>query len=170
MTRLRVAMALAWALAAAPSCGPDFVYDNPCDPQSTDYDPCLCTRCFASTCQSRTVEGQPSVCGCRDGAAACGATSDAGVGTCCETGQVCLAATGECCTPACAGRECGDDGCGGTCEAEGSAPCGDTCVDGHWIFTACDGKECGDNGCEGSCGTCAAGKACDAAGLCVAGG
>ncbi|MBM4371116.1 MAG: hypothetical protein FJ098_05655, partial [Deltaproteobacteria bacterium] len=54
----------------------------------------------------------------------------------------------------CTGRECGDDGCGGSC---GDCPgdlacvqglCGEPCV------PSCAGKECGDDGCGGSCGGC----------------
>ena len=35
----------------------------------------------------------------------------------CPVGQVCIPSTGECCTPDCDGKECGDDGCGGSCGA-----------------------------------------------------
>ena len=33
----------------------------------------------------------------------------------CPEGQICIPATGECCTPDCTGKECGPDGCGGSC-------------------------------------------------------
>ncbi len=74
-----------------------------------------------------------------------------------------------CCTPQCAGKECGDDGCGGSC---GTCPQGASCVDGQCMCSwgsscssdctpQCAGKECGDDGCGGSCGTCPVGAACN---------
>lgn len=80
------------------------------------------------------------------------------------------------CTPACAGKACGDDGCDGSCGAcVGATPqcnttdqcveclnnthcdAGDTCTNGSCVtpcVPACAGKECGSDGCGGSCGTC----------------
>ncbi len=74
------------------------------------------------------------------------------------------------CTPQCAGRECGDDGCGGAC---GVCAGDEVCQAGQCVAVAscvpqCAGKACGDNGCGGSCGTCAPGESC-VAGQCVAG-
>jgi hypothetical protein len=73
------------------------------------------------------------------------------------------------CDPICNNRECGPDGCGGTC---GTCAGGETC-DGNGqcqgCTPACTGKECGDNGCGGTCGSCAAGESCDAGGQCVGG-
>ena len=64
------------------------------------------------------------------------------------------------CTPDCEGRECGDDGCGGSCGScftmEGAVE-PDLCrADGHCAdcLADCEGKECGDDGCGGSCGNC----------------
>ncbi len=70
------------------------------------------------------------------------------------------------CVPNCAGKQCGDDGCGGSC---GTCPAGKHCAGGLCVSDCvpdCAGKECGDDGCGGSCGTCPAGKHC-AGGLCV---
>ena len=69
----------------------------------------------------------------------------------CEGGQ-CKAPP---CAPACDGKVCGPDGCGGTC-GECTAPA--ECSQG--VCTApctpdCTGKVCGSNGCGGSCGECA---------------
>ena len=53
----------------------------------------------------------------------------------CPDGQVCIPETGECCSPSCEGKECGDDGCGtdcGTC-AEGTQCVDDTCEFPWWI-------------------------------------
>ena len=60
------------------------------------------------------------------------------------------------CVPACDGKACGDDGCGGSC---GACPPGVVCNDlGQCPCTAdCDttvpAKECGPDGCGGYCGT-----------------
>jgi hypothetical protein len=61
------------------------------------------------------------------------------------------------CQPNCAGKACGDDGCGGSC-GQCSAPA--TCKLGKCCTPACAGFECGDNGCGGTCGSCAADKEC----------
>jgi hypothetical protein len=74
------------------------------------------------------------------------------------------------CTPACDGKLCGDDGCGGSC---GSCPPGVICMDGQCPCEAdCAGKECGPDSCGGYCGSgdaetqgCAAGDVC-ANGMC----
>ena len=62
---------------------------------------------------------------------------------------------GAVCFPDCAGRECGDNGCGGSC---GKCTAPETChADGlcHGCIPDCEGRECGDDGCGGSCGACA---------------
>lgn len=65
------------------------------------------------------------------------------------------------CVPACDGRQCGDDGCGGTC-GKCSGP-QDECIEGVCVCQPnCVGKQCGDDGCKGSCGTCTGGKNCQA--------
>ena len=69
--------------------------------------------------------------------------------------------------PSCAGKECGNDGCGGSC---GTCAAGKTCTDGVCVqgscSPSCQDKECGDDGCSGVCGTCASGKLCNAAQTC----
>jgi hypothetical protein len=72
------------------------------------------------------------------------------------------------CTPNCAGKECGADGCGGTCGTCGqfqfcnAGTCDVICI------PDCAGKECGDNGCGGSCGSCPILQPiCTTGGLCV---
>ncbi|MGM0576662.1 MAG: MYXO-CTERM sorting domain-containing protein [Myxococcota bacterium] len=65
------------------------------------------------------------------------------------------------CTPDCAGKECGDDGCGGACG--GCPEAAPHCVDHACRLPcepACDGKSCGSDGCWGTCGECAEGLAC----------
>lgn len=83
-------------------------------------------------------------------------------GDCCKDFEECCP---HCVNP-CVGKECGDDGCGGTC---GSCPYGPqwSCVSGKCICTPyCTGKVCGSDGCGGSCGTCPAGQVCSG-GKCV---
>jgi len=70
----------------------------------------------------------------------------------------CEALCGGCgtgCVPSCGERQCGDNGCGGTC---GECPWGRTCApDGRCLprcRPACEDRECGDDGCGGSCGLC----------------
>ncbi len=63
------------------------------------------------------------------------------------------------CTPECSGKECGDDGCSGSCGTCNGVQ--DECVDGSCVcLPACEGKECGDDGCGGSCGACDDGNLC----------
>jgi len=80
-------------------------------------------------------------------------------------------ANGRCqgvCTPDCTGRQCGDDGCGGSC---GTCAYDEWCNDlGICVWECqpdCTGKECGPDGCGGSCGTCAPMQVCDATARCV---
>ncbi len=74
---------------------------------------------------------------------------------------------GSQCVPDCSEKECGDDGCGGSC---GSCQDGFLCSNGACVEDtcepACDGKECGDDGCNGSCGACAGNESCEE-GMCV---
>jgi hypothetical protein len=74
--------------------------------------------------------------------------------------------SGPGCTPSCSGKQCGDDGCGGSC---GTCSNGESCTFGVCVSSctpSCSGKECGDDGCGGSCGTCSYGKTCNSWGQC----
>ena len=66
---------------------------------------------------------------------------------------------GSTCQPACGDRDCGDDGCGGSC---GSCDDGASCSDGYCMGSecSCDGQTCGPNPCGDSCGVCDSGLAC----------
>ena len=68
------------------------------------------------------------------------------------------------CQPQCEGKECGDDGCGGSCgECDPGCPLPTICDSGVCLATCeplCDGKECGDDGCGCPCGECDDGKPC----------
>ncbi|MFH1531563.1 MAG: hypothetical protein ABIK09_12615 [Pseudomonadota bacterium] len=113
----------------------------------TDLPGCTCGN---GACEGfETCETCPADCGCLDGA-------------------LCLG--GMCCTPDCAGKTCGGDGCSGTCgSCTGDQ---DACVAGLCACQpGCDGLECGADGCGGSCGACddvvsCTDDACDG-GLCV---
>ena len=71
------------------------------------------------------------------------------------------------CVPACEGRVCGPNGCGGSCgECTGDRVCDEgACVPGGPCTPDCTGKECGDDGCGGECGVCDLGVPC-VAGVC----
>ncbi|GMV40580.1 MAG: hypothetical protein AMXMBFR64_22960 [Myxococcales bacterium] len=76
--------------------------------------------------------------------------------------------TGGGCTPVCAGKQCGSDGCGGVC---GTCGAGQDCVSGTCqggCAPSCAGKVCGPDGCGGSCGDCAPGQTCNL-GACAGG-
>mgnify|MGYP003876485811 CR=1 FL=1 len=58
------------------------------------------------------------------------------------------------CTPNCKDKDCGKDGCGGTC---GQCKSPKTCNDGVCKAPCtpnCKNKQCGEDGCGGTCGTC----------------
>lgn len=69
------------------------------------------------------------------------------------------------CVPACRGRACGDDGCGGSCgTCSGTTVCREDglCVEPVAGCTPrCGFGTCGDDGCGGSCGTCAGASTCE---------
>ena len=87
------------------------------------------------------------------------------------------------CVPSCEGRECGLDGCGGTCGA--CDILGTRCEAGRCEFVGCDcdlatcdagcavcmptcgGRECGSDGCGGTCGACDDGVCSEATGQCL---
>ena len=73
------------------------------------------------------------------------------------------------CTPACSGKQCGSDGCGGTC---GTCTSSQTCNTSDQCVTSClpscELKQCGNDGCGGTCGTCSAGLTCNPNNQCVA--
>ncbi|MBM4353817.1 MAG: formylglycine-generating enzyme family protein, partial [Deltaproteobacteria bacterium] len=75
----------------------------------------------------------------------------------CGCGETC--GEGGCAFTACEGKQCGSDGCGGTC---GVCPgVQDACVEGTCVCQgACEDKECGTDGCGKSCGSCSLGTSC----------
>ena len=94
----------------------------------------------------------------------CGSTEGCNCGDCqagyeCSEDNRCV----KICEPACSGKGCGDDGCGGSC---GECGCGEECEGGVCEFTACRYNECGDDGCGGDCGECKSTQAICVAGTC----
>lgn len=73
------------------------------------------------------------------------------------------------CTPNCAGRQCGSDGCGGVCgQCLSSQSCNTStgqCVAS--CTPSCSGRQCGPDGCGGVCGQCGLGQTCSGSGQCV---
>jgi agmatine/peptidylarginine deiminase len=128
-------------------------------------------------------EGPKWLCGCNncafcDGSGSscegnCGGEAPAGCfcdSQCVQYNDCCDDYQQQCvCQPQCSGKQCGSNGCGGSC---GTCAAGSTCnASGQCVATCtpqCGGKQCGSNGCGGSCGTCAAGSTCNASGQCVA--
>ncbi|GAB4305639.1 MAG: hypothetical protein Kow0090_21110 [Myxococcota bacterium] len=64
---------------------------------------------------------------CENNACICEFVKCAGV--CCKSGEQCHKTDYVCCAPDCSGKECGDDGCGGSCGVCDSPP-DDYCVSG----------------------------------------
>jgi len=61
------------------------------------------------------------------------------------------------CVRQCGGKQCGNDGCGGTC---GNCPSGSFCGEGMCLPLICTGRECGSGMTGGSCGQCGPGQTC----------
>jgi len=62
------------------------------------------------------------------------------------------------CLRNCDAKDCGDDGCGGTC---GSCAPRQQCESGECKCAPdCSGKSCGEDGCGGTCGSCAPRQQC----------
>jgi hypothetical protein len=107
------------------------------------------------------------------------ASGGMGVQTCDSNGfgfGVCAGCTGDAggtdvppspidgmCVSNCAGRTCGDNGCGGSCGVcpSGQSCNGNTCVAMMMCQPQCAGRMCGPDGCGGMCGTCPSGGSCN---------
>jgi len=133
-----------------------------CNPQGK----CCVPSCEGKTCGSDGCGGSCGECGeglfCNGGScsdqvpAGCTPQTSPGCGGCaCEQcvfdkdtfcketawDEVCVGECIQCgtdcpCTPSCNGKECGDDGCGGTC---GDCPKGEMCEDAVCVADACEG-------------------------------
>ncbi len=149
-----------------PVCG-----DGLCEqPEESCMDcPQDCGMCQGDCCETHDEPG------CQDpGVTACVCAQDP---FCCQSywDDICVSEVttfgcGECdvCVPNCNGKQCGADGCGGSC---GSCPAGSTCSAAGKCVTSCvpscDGKQCGSNGCGGVCGVCKPSEYCSGTGQCV---
>ncbi|MFW5878736.1 MAG: Kelch repeat-containing protein, partial [Myxococcota bacterium] len=162
-------------VATPENCG-----DGTCD---ADEDCATCpddcgTCCGDGTCdpaQNEDCWTCPADCGSCCGDGACNPSHDETCLSCpadcgCPAGSTCDPETETCvCAPDCDGRECGDDGCEGSC---GSCDEGYTCSDSGLCVEEgcqpdCEGRECGDDGCGSTCGSCDEGYTCNASGQCV---
>ncbi|MFH1533223.1 MAG: hypothetical protein ABIK09_21060 [Pseudomonadota bacterium] len=126
-----------------------------------DGDPCTQgDHCAGGWCLSTTKDCDDDNPCTDDACGSAGCTNTPNADPC--PGGLC--AGGVCvCQPACAGKDCGDDGCGGSC---GVCTGQDLCLAGHCqCQPACDGKNCGGDGCGGSCGVCTGQDLC-VVGLC----
>ena len=147
-----------------------------CDPDTfTCVDPCMGVT-FEGCCEGDTVkwceDGELVEADCNHpdaGGPQCGWVAEASYYWCGTDGSADPSGVypidcGEC-EPSCAGKTCGDDGCGGSC---GACDAGTTCDAGQCkpCAPSCDGRECGTDGCGGSCGDCGAGFCNDMTGQC----
>ena len=128
------------------------------------------TECVAGVCKAIVVPPAPDSC---DGS--CGSLAPSGCSCaigCAKNGNCCKDYSTACtCKPNCAGKQCGDDGCGGTCGTCGvGAPyCGTNQQCSATCTKQCGGKACGDDGCGGQCGSCGAESSCGGSFQCVPG-
>jgi hypothetical protein len=130
------------------SCAPECVRSADCPAAAAS---CAAPTCVEGACFLFPVPGACATdeyCDPDDGCVGRPIVPDAGV----DGGSSC----------SCAGRECGDDGCGGSC---GTCPSPMSCFDGD-CRCDCAGRTCGDDGCGGSCGECGADQVCSG-GACV---
>ena len=135
------------------SCNGIFVCDTGVNPSACVTDPASVPVCFDDNpCTSDSCDPDVGCLFTPDDA------GDCGDGATCEDGK-CV------CSPDCSGKECGDDGCGGSC-GECAGP-QHYCFDGQCVcIPNCAGKNCGDDGCGNSCGKCCDGQNC-LAGTCT---
>ena len=149
-----------------------------CSPDCTDKD-CGQDGCGGDCgeCPTGQVCDASGMCGCEF--EMCGEA-------CCADGEDCLADV--CCAPDCEGKDCGDDGCGGSCgkcpentECGGNGLCEclydecaeacceeeEVCFEDDCCLPDCEGSSCGSDGCGGSCGECGEFSECSEEGSCV---
>lgn len=147
-----------------------------CNGKSCGEDGCggLCGTCGdAEVCLSGACVGVADTCALLCSSFECGET-DLPDGThcycgVCEGDLVCQGGACVVCAPSCTDRECGDDGCGGSCGECNEFPNSACGADGLCVCElSCEGQECGLDGCGGGCGGCLSGEACNEAGTCEA--
>ena len=169
--------------AGAPTCGAGTVLqEGSCVP---DPDAIVADKDVAAVDAGTTDSGATDAGATDSGATDAGATdagatdsgaTDAGAtdgGPAADTGDVGLAAdaTLVVCLPHCVAKECGTDGCGGscgTCKSSSKPACDPllgVCV--AKCESVCGGKNCGPDGCGGLCGLCADTMTCSTGGRCI---
>jgi hypothetical protein len=138
------------------SCG-DCQQGASCGPDGTCQKALCAGKCGSQQAQSC---GNNCECYCDD---ACWEYGDCCADVCDSCGE---AFPSNCCKPQCEGKQCGDDGCGGSC---GGCEPGFECKEAacQACVPQCEGKQCGPDGCGGSCGECQGGLQCGN-GACVA--
>jgi hypothetical protein len=139
----------------APDATPDDTGKPPKDTQTTDGCVPQCT--FKEGENPDVGAGTPKECG-EDG---CGSICGY-----CTYEEMCVKALCKpVCVPQCAGKNCGPDGCYGTCPpgCEENFVCGEDglCYPYCDHDAKCAGKQCGPDGCGGSCGYCGLGFLCN---------
>jgi len=106
---------------------------------------CFDESCCAIDCDGKNcgIDGCGGACGecgdneeCLEGTCGCVQDSDQCEDTCCPVGQVCF--DEACCTLDCDAKECGGDGCGGSC---GECLPGQACINSGCPM---NGKQCDD--------------------------
>lgn len=113
-----------------------------------DGNPCTTDVCASGTCLNVVLDAScdPATAGTGSG------STDTGTQTC---------------VPSCANKQCGSDGCTGSCgTCGGRTP---RCINGKCTscYPNCTNKDCGSDGCGGSCGTCTSGHICNSRGKCT---
>ncbi|MFZ4579909.1 MAG: hypothetical protein ACOYOB_16085 [Myxococcota bacterium] len=127
------------------------------------------SECVEGSCKAVVTPPKPDSC-----QGSCGSLAPSGCSCAlgCQKSDTCCSDYAEfcACKPDCNGKQCGDDGCGGTCgTCKGDKPwCDDKQLCSATCVKACDGKSCGDDGCGGQCGKCEAGSSCASTSQCVA--
>jgi hypothetical protein len=143
------------------ACGPDPVCSESCGQCEQGY---VCNEDGKCVYSPSCGNGQ-----CDLGETYCNCPSDCQIQCgdgCCSTGETLQNCPADCeCVPDCTGKECGDDGCGGSC---GTCGTNETCQNFQCVgcIPNCAGKECGDDGCGGSCGQCGPNEVCTSDGVC----
>ena len=99
-----------------------------CEPTES---PVLCPVDCAASCGDCACEAPEDFVTCP---VDCGSCGDGYCSGCAHLGESAASCAEDCCDPACQGKACGDDGCGGSC---GLCPGDDLC------HAACNGATCG---------------------------
>ena len=141
-------------------------YTSACGSSANKCMPCGSPISYTGSCSLSTSGNSICYDYCNEAGTSCDEDADCcGGGACCD-GTCTNEITCDVCTPSCAGKDCGDDGCEGSC---GSCSGVDTCGGGGTAGVCgctpqCTGKDCGDDGCDGSCGSCSGYDSCGGGG------